>query len=227
MQIADGAWGLTLSTLHQVRVARKFGIDRIVLANILVDRKEIATIYSELERHPGFDFYCLINSAEALSALVDCHAEGGWSRPIKVLVEFGYLGGRTGCRGRAAALDLARQAVTAGPAVQLKGFEGFEGLLHARTDDDRDARVRAFVEDIVDLVKEAEAEDMFGPGEVIVSAGGTAFLDLVLAALSKLGAAHARYRLVIRSGCYIAFDAGQYAAYFERMAKPARQASRP
>jgi D-serine dehydratase len=54
---------------------------------------------------------------------------------------------------------------------------------------------------------------------VIVSAGGTAFLDLVLAALSNLGAADARYRLVIRSGCYVAFDAGQYAAYFERMAK--------
>ena len=52
-----------------------------------------------------------------------------------------------------------------------------------------------------------------------MSAGGTAFIDLVVAALSQLGAADARYRLVIRSGCYIVFDAGQYAAFFECMTK--------
>src|SRR5262245_32799435 len=35
-QLAGGAWGITLATLQQVLVARRFGVPRIVLANQLV-----------------------------------------------------------------------------------------------------------------------------------------------------------------------------------------------
>ena len=37
-QLDDGCWGITLATIHQVRVARRFGVPRILLANQLVGR---------------------------------------------------------------------------------------------------------------------------------------------------------------------------------------------
>src|SRR5258708_37599380 len=33
LQLDDGAWGITLSTPHQLHVARSFGLKRILLAN--------------------------------------------------------------------------------------------------------------------------------------------------------------------------------------------------
>src|SRR5271155_2365227 len=41
LQLADGAWGLTLATPHQVQVARRFNYSRIFLANQLVGRSAI------------------------------------------------------------------------------------------------------------------------------------------------------------------------------------------
>ena len=46
-QLADGAWGMTLATVQQVRVARANGIGRIVLANQLVGRQAIDYIAAE------------------------------------------------------------------------------------------------------------------------------------------------------------------------------------
>ena len=51
-QLADGAWGMTLATVQQVRVARANGIGRIVLANQLVGRQAIDYIAAELARDP-------------------------------------------------------------------------------------------------------------------------------------------------------------------------------
>src|SRR5688572_15804887 len=41
MQLEDGAWGITLATMQQVQVARRFGCSRILLANELVDPRAI------------------------------------------------------------------------------------------------------------------------------------------------------------------------------------------
>ena len=219
MQIADGAWAITLSTLQQVRVGRHFGINRIFLANVLADPREIAAIFAELEDDPSFDFYCLIDSVDALQALVDGFAAGPWRRPINVLVELGYPGGRTGCRSVPDALALARRAAQAGEGVRLVGVEGFEGLINPASESHRDARIRDFVRSLADLAEAADAEKLFSGEEKIVSAGGTGFIDLVVSGLSRLNETAPRFRLLIRSGCYIAFDTGQYRDLFKRMAQ--------
>jgi D-serine dehydratase len=43
-QIADGAWGVTVATVHQMPVCRGFGADRIILANQAVGRAELDLI---------------------------------------------------------------------------------------------------------------------------------------------------------------------------------------
>src|SRR3984885_14647163 len=61
-QLADGAWAMTVATVHQLQVARDFGISRIVLANQLVGRQAVRYVLDELKRNRDFDFYCLVDS---------------------------------------------------------------------------------------------------------------------------------------------------------------------
>ena len=50
------------------------------------------------------------------------------ARPLPVLVELGYPGGRTGCRDLAAAEAVARAVAQAG-SLRLAGAAGYEGLI--------------------------------------------------------------------------------------------------
>ena len=40
MQLADGAWAITVATTQQMAVARDFGVSRIILANQLVGKQD-------------------------------------------------------------------------------------------------------------------------------------------------------------------------------------------
>jgi hypothetical protein len=80
-QLADGAWGITVASVGQMMVARAFGVERIVLANQLVGRQEIATVAEELRRDPAFDFYCLVDSLEGVRRLVAVTASANIGRP--------------------------------------------------------------------------------------------------------------------------------------------------
>src|SRR4051812_14802113 len=68
MQLQSGAWGITLATAHQVQVAHAHGVRRILMANELVGRENMAVI-SRLLRDPGFEFYCLVDSAAQVEQL--------------------------------------------------------------------------------------------------------------------------------------------------------------
>ena len=56
MQLEAGAWGLTAATAHHVRVYRRLGIGRILLANPLVGRTDIGCILDEIASDSRFDF---------------------------------------------------------------------------------------------------------------------------------------------------------------------------
>jgi D-serine dehydratase len=62
LQLGDGAWAVTLATPHQIQVARSFRYNRIFLANQLVGRSAIEYVLRELQDHPDFEFYCLVDS---------------------------------------------------------------------------------------------------------------------------------------------------------------------
>jgi len=57
-QIEHGAWGITLAVPHQVRVARAYGIQRVFLANELVDTAALKWVAGRLDADPGFRFLC-------------------------------------------------------------------------------------------------------------------------------------------------------------------------
>jgi D-serine dehydratase len=215
-QLAQGAWGLTAATASHVRTYRRFGVPRIVLANQLVGRANIDLVFDELEADPTFDFYLLVDSLAGLAALQAALAARPLARPVQVLLEVGAARGRTGVRTLAEGLALGRALKAAGPAVALRGVETFEGI-HGGDDDARvELAVMAMLEMIGALARAGCDEAWFAPGDVLLSAGGSAFFDIAASALRAVEGRRPM-QVVLRSGCYLSHDALHYARMQSRM----------
>lgn len=213
MQIADGAWAITLATVHQVSVARQAGIDRILLANEMIGARDIAYVLDELRRHPAFDFFCFTDSLEGVRRLADAAASRPPGRPLRLLIEMGYHGGRAGCRKLDEALAIARAIRAAEPHLMLCGVAGFEGLYQYLPASAGASKVRPFLTRIVALAQRIDAAGLFTADEIILSAGGSAYYDLVVEAFGRAQLSR-RTSIVLRSGCYLTHDAGAYASFF-------------
>ncbi|MCW3475372.1 amino acid deaminase [Limobrevibacterium gyesilva] len=212
-QIEDGAWAITLATPQQIQIARDFGFSRIVLANQLVGRQAIRYVLDELKRDPALDFYCLVDSEAGVAQLAEAARAAKVGRPLQVLLEGGMPGGRTGCRDRESGLRVARAVKAAEPFLTLRGVEGFEGIARGATRAEIETTVRGFLDLLIDLARACEAEDLFTPGEIILSAGGSAFYDMVLARFIHAGLSRPT-RVVTRSGCYLTHDSVSYRRLF-------------
>ncbi|KAF1029973.1 MAG: D-threonine aldolase [Burkholderia plantarii] len=199
-QIEAGAWGITLATAHQVRAAYHGGISRVLLANQLVGRHNMA-IVAELLSDPDFEFFCLVDSAENIDQLGAYFASV--KRPLQVLIELGVPGGRTGVRDAAqqrAVLDaIARHDGT----IRLAGIELYEGVLK------EEAEVRAFLKDAVALTRRLAAEGRFARTPAVLSGAGSAWYDVVADEFAPAGA-DGTIEVVLRPGCYLTHDVGIY-----------------
>lgn len=206
MQLAGGAWGLTAATAHHVRIYRRLGVQRIILANQLVGRSDVEYVIGELAADPDWEFYCLTDSNEGVDLLAAAASAAGLARPINLLVETGQVGARTGLRDAASALALARRIKSAAPFLSLSGVETFEGV---RQRDDGRPDATSMLDLAVQVAETAAQEGLFGDGPILLTAGGSAFLDLCAARLpaSLSGVPVER---VLRPGCYVTHDSGLY-----------------
>ena len=216
LQLAAGAWAITVATVHQLQVARHFGYSRIVMANQLVGRSGIDYVMQELKRDPAFEFWCLADSIENVTRLAEAAHRVAPGRPLRLLVEMGYAGGRTGCRDRETALTVARAIAAASPHLALGGIEGFEGLMHGGTPAESTGLVDSFLDRLAALATDCAREELFAPGEVLLSAGGSIYYDLVAARLRAVDIGRPT-RVVLRSGCYITHDDILYRRVFEAL----------
>jgi D-serine dehydratase len=215
-QLDDGAWAMTVATAQQLRICRDFGIKRVVLANQLIGRQAIAYVLDEIKRDPGFDFYCLVDSVANVEQLAAAARAAAPGRPLQVLLEGGMARGRTGCRDLAAALDVARAVKAAGPHLVLRGVEGFEGLVHSDSPKDDAAVVASFLDFLGAIAVACEQEGLFAADTLILSAGGSAFYDIVVERFRRAGIKR-EFLLVIRSGCYLTHDSKMYREAFEHI----------
>jgi D-serine deaminase-like pyridoxal phosphate-dependent protein len=206
-QLAAGAWAVTAATIGQVRVYREFGIPRVVLANELTDPAGIGWLARELAADPGFDCYLYADSLDGVALLDSGLRAGGAGRPVPVLVELGYPGGRTGCRDTGEAIAVA-EAAAAAPTLRVAGAAGFEGLIGHDREAQTLAEITRFCRALRSLGEHIAAT---AAGPVIVSAGGSAFFDVVVRELTGGWAAGQAPLVVLRSGVYVAFDHGMYA----------------
>ncbi|MFN4090958.1 MAG: alanine racemase [Alphaproteobacteria bacterium] len=219
-QIADGAWGITVATAQQFRVCRHFGVGRIVFANQLVDGHAIRMVLDELARDPALEVWALADSVEGVERLAEAARQRAAGRPLNLLLEGGMAGGRTGVRTLDEAKAVARALAAAAPHLALCGVEGFEGLVdgpvHGPGAADVNAKVQDFLDFLAAIARACAAEDLFAPGPVVVSAGGSAFYDMVAETFGRLDLGRAIMPLT-RSGCYITHDSAMYVRAFERL----------
>ena len=216
LQIEHGAWAITVATAQQARVARDFGFERILLANQLIGACEIDWVLDQLAADPGFDFYCLVDSPPSVARLAERAGARAAGRPLKVLLEGGTPGGRTGCRTLGEAIETARAVAGAAPRLALAGVEGFEGLIPGVDDAAQDAAVAQFLDFLVAIAEAVDGEALFAEGEILLTAGGSAFYDLVARRFAAARLSR-ETRVVTRSGCYLTHDSGMYQAFFERL----------
>jgi D-serine dehydratase len=206
-QLAAGAWGITAATVSQVQVYRSVGVDRILIANELTDRAGITWLAAELTADPGWECFAYVDSLAGVRLLDGALTAGGADRPLGVLVELGFPGGRTGCRSVADALEVA-EAVSQAKALSLAGASGYEGGIGHDGEPETLAAVAGYCRNLRSL-SDCLAASVQVP---IVSAGGSAYFDVVASELTAGGGDGAGPAVVLRSGCYLTHDHGEYAA---------------
>ncbi len=216
-QLRAGAWGITLATAPQTLVAYDHGVRRVLMANQLVGKANMAVIARLLE-DPEFEYHCLVDSPEQVEQLGAFFSNAG--RRLNVLLELGVMGGRAGVRDDdqlQAVLDaLARWNED---ALALSGVELYEGVLSNEAD------IRAFLGRGVGVVRRLAEEKRGARSPLLLSGAGSAWYDVVAEVFSAAGFGDS-VEIVLRPGCYLTHDAGLYReaqAKIERRNPIARQ----
>lgn len=207
-QLARGAWGITAAVPHQARVYRAFGIQRIFLANEVVDAAALRWIAGELDADPDFRIVVYVDSVRGVELMDEALRAAGASRPLDVVVELGAgEGARTGARTPA---DCARvaDAVAATGTLRLVGVAGYEGEVPQADG----ARVRSWLRELVTLAVEFDRAGRFSPdlAELVVSAGGSAWFDAVAEVFAEIPELSRPVLKLLRSGAYVSHDDGHY-----------------
>jgi len=183
-QLDAGAWGLTVATANQALVLRRLGVPRVLIANEALD----PTALGWLAAQSDWEVYLQVDSVAGAE-----RAAG-----LRLLVELGHPGGRTGCRTIDEVVTVARAA-----GDQLVGITGYEGGLGD------EASVDAWLQTLVEAAKALSAEGLLGE-RVIVSAGGSAWFDRVARALEGQWLPGHQVQAVLRSGASVTHDDGFY-----------------
>ena len=199
-QLAAGAWGITLATAHQTRVAYAHGVRRVLMANQLVGRRNMATV-AELLADPSFEYFCLVDSPDQVQQLA-AHF-GAAQRPVQVLIELGVAGGRTGVRDEAQWQAVLDALAKANGAVQLAGVEVYEGVLQD------EAAIRALLQRAVRALHDLADAGRIERSPAVLSGAGSAWYDVVAEEFAKADIG-APLDVVLRPGCYLTHDVGIY-----------------
>ncbi|MEU4626019.1 alanine racemase [Actinoplanes sp. NPDC023801] len=198
-QMRAGAWALTVATPNQALVLRRLGIDRVLIANEVLD--PVALRWLAAGSTAGWEAYIQVDSIAGVAAAASAVASSGAGEGgvIRVLVELGHVGGRTGVRDLDELATVARAAAEA-PGVELAGVAGYEGQLADQSG------VDAFLEQLAASVSRLRSGALL-PDQPIVAAGGSAWFDRVT---EGLGGLRGSARLVLRSGASVTHDDGFY-----------------
>ncbi|MCP3469373.1 alanine racemase [Bradyrhizobium sp. CCGUVB1N3] len=206
-----GAWGTTVANIQQAAVLLAHGERRLLLANEIGGLAAGRRLGALLGAYPDVEFHAFADSPAAVASLAEAARLSGHS-DISVLVELGA--------GRAGARDLSTvagviAAVIAAKGLSLGGVATYEGAV-ATPDPDETARAIA---NLMARTIEAFAlvRDAAAGRPLILSAGGSAYFDVVAAALVPVAQRDGDATVVLRSGALFFADHGIYARAFAEL----------
>lgn len=207
MQTDAGAWGITLATAPQVEAGFAFGVRKVLMANQLIGKANMAIISNLMQQDAAFEFVCIVDSADNVDALGAFFAERG--QTLRILIEFGLQGGRTGIRTLSQE-NAVLEAIARWPhSISLVGVELYEGVVN------EEAPIRAFLQHVIGRAQALAEAGNFREPEVILSGAGSAWYDVVAEEFSRAGthldgARHFALDVILRPGCYLTHDVGGY-----------------
>ncbi|MBM4793830.1 amino acid deaminase [Streptomyces sioyaensis] len=206
-QLEYGAWGITAAVPHQVRVYRAYGIQKIFLANQVVDPVALRWLAAELAADPDFHLICYVDSLRGIELMDRALREAGATRPVDVVIELGAgEGARTGVRTDAECLELA-DALAGADTLRLVGMAGYEAEVPDATGELVTAWLRRLVALTVEFDKAGRFADL---GQIVVSAGGSAWFDAVAEVFAEIPELSAPVLKLLRSGAYVSHDDAHY-----------------
>ncbi len=207
MQLDGGAWGITLASAHQTLVAYTHGVRRVLMANELVGRQNMR-IVADLVGDSEFEFYCLVDSAANVEQLGNYFK--GRGQRLKVLLELGVTGGRCGVRDEKQLGEVLAALERWRGFIDLCGIEIYEGVLK------EEQEIREFMRRACDVTRALIAQKRFARTPAILSGAGSAWYDVVAEEFSaaKFGDA---VDIVLRPGCYLTHDVGNYETQQQRI----------
>jgi len=214
-QAAAGAWGATVATPAQLRTVLGWGVPgagrRVFVANELVDARDVAWLRSALTDGAADEVWLYVDSGYGVDLLAAGFAGAAPEvlARLGVLVELGVPGGRTGVRTVSDAVVLAVRVHDAG--LRLAGVAGYEGPVAGGTSEEELAAVGRWCDDLRSVGAQIGG---LVQGPTVLSAGGSAFADVVTRHLAvpvrDAAGVDVPTRVVLRSGAYVTHDHGHY-----------------
>lgn len=200
LQLQAGAWGITLATAHQTQVAYAHGVRRILMANQLIGKQNMAAI-SALLHDSDLEFHCLVDSAAQVEQLGRYFAHRG--QRLNVLLELGFDGGRTGVRSDEQLQSVLTALSRWSNSIALTGIEIYEGVL------DDESSIHALLQRAVEITRKLAAKNRFQRVPSLLSGAGSAWYDVVADVFSSASFGDS-VEIVLRPGCYLTHDVGAY-----------------
>lgn len=212
-QLAAGAWGLTVATAYQARVAARAGAKRIIIANQLVGKANMEVVAELLAQ--GTELYCCVDNADNAASLAGFFNSKQLNLPC--LVELGTPAGRCGLREIEQCLSLAN-CIHQLQGLHLAGVEFYEGVAKD------EASVRLWIQQARQLCLQLLQSNIETKTALLTGAGSVWF-DVVADELINVQA-ETGIQVVLRPGCYVSHDHQLYAAaqqQVQQRSKLARQ----
>jgi D-serine dehydratase len=203
-----GAWGATVANLQQAAVLLANGEKRLLLGNEIGGKQAGRRLGALLAAYPDIEFHAFADSRAAVATLAEAARHSGRAE-LSVLVEVGT--GRAGARSDVA-VEETITAVLNTEGVTLGGVATYEGAA-ATADANETARAIAhLMERTIDALARVRAA---APGRpLIISAGGSAYFDVVTSVLAPVAARDGNATIILRSGALFFADHGVYARAF-------------
>jgi len=175
----------------------------------MVDPAGMSWLAGQLNADPDLEVLCFVDSTDGVAHLDRQLRQHRVERPLRVLVELGHARGRTGARTHGEALAVAAAAKRT-PTLDVAGVAGWEGGLGHHADPATLDRVAAYCRALRGLTDDLHEAGLTGDRPVL-TAGGSAFFDVVVAELTAAGRPETRPQVILRSGGYVTHDHGFYA----------------
>jgi len=201
MQVDAGAFALTIANFWQAEIFRRFGFKKLIIANEVLNPTAIAAI-ADLNGKKAAEIIFYVDSLAGLEIVKKHTSKDGIQN---LFIEIGTDNGRGGVRDLDLVTTIAKN-ISEDPRLKLRGVTGFEGAVPnaARTSAGEDS-VTKFCQKIV-----AAANNAFpykSESEFIISAGGSAYFEIVASELNKFDKPKI---LLLRSGGYVTHDSKYY-----------------